>query len=627
MSPQTEDYNRESSAALIVTFGTMTVFIIIIALSPYFLHPLNLSFFAENIETFGSADTRPQRLAYLGAMAFLGGVALFDITSVIARHLPKWIARGSNFSGNRARPNHYSWIFSGISIATLLVCLLFTFKFVFSALKVNCIPSVIQSSADPHIYAVLAEKGEGLLRRGEDAIASAYGMFLPSLYSIGARNRIRWDYLNIFRLIFSLNVAFVSVWLFSAYQLLKHRYTLFFLGFLLLGPLARIIIFSGSDVLHPNLSAYRYIPFALLFLCCAVAGRQPLPLKITGAAILAALGVFISQDSGLVAIFGFLAFILLHDILDLRAFSRAAAFVFAASAALVVLQLILKTVGIDLLGSLILSFSAAASGYAGKALDWLDPTWIVAIINVYFFALCATRARRGVLPPETATAAVLSSVTLLWFLYYIYRPSESYWIYAATFFPVAGSLWLETTRRDDFILSGALLVAVAIFSYSSIGVTRREVEFTRGFAAFSAAEDATAVFGGICTSKNRATALESRKVALEKLAVNMIEIQPITALPFASLQNTPQTRLPIDAIFDFSSPQLVEAWRWRLCRDMPQFLVFDGPGLSTYAKSVADKTKSYTSNSVSDLYERVEATDFIEIWQKRASPTICDKMR
>lgn len=625
MSQKSENCSRESAAAVLVTFVAIAVFIIVIALSPYFLGPLNLPFFVENVETFGSADTRPQRIAYLSTMGLLAVVALFDLTSAIACRLPEWIAfRPYNFRQGAAL-KRYSWFFRGVSIATFSVCLFFSFQFVFEALKENCIPTIVQSSADPHIYAVFAAKGEGLLRGAGDAIAGAYGMFLPSVYSIGARNGVHWNYLNVFRLIFCINVFFVLLWMLSTRLILKQSSAFFFMGLLLLGPLTKIIIFFGSDVLHPNLSAYRYMPFAFLFLFSAIAGRLRLPLKIIGAAVLAALGIFISQDSGLIAVFGFLAFILLHDILDRRAFFRAAAFVFAISIALVALQLILITGEIDLLGSLRLSFSTASSGYAGIAVQWFDPIWIVAIINIYFFTLCATRARRSVLPPELATAAVLSSVTLLWFLYYIYRPSDTYWIYAAMFFPVAGSLWLDVERRDDVMLSSVLLAAVAIFSYSSIGVTRREIQFTRAFAAFSATEGASAVFGGICTSKNRAQALEARKEALEKLAVNMTEVQPITALPFASLQNTPQTRLPIDAIFEFSSPQLVETWRGQLCKDMPQFLVFDGPGLSTYAKSVADKTKSYASNFVSDLYERVETTDFIEIWHKKAGPMICGK--
>lgn len=581
---------------------------------------------------FGSADTRAQVYAYFVTVLFIAIVTLFDITGLIARRIMVDFSIGLfSLTRIKALNQNYIKVFQVLAVTVFALCVTKAAFLVTASILDARIPAVMLNASDPHIFVVFVEAGENILRASTHRITSGYGFLLPTIYAAIKTSGFTPNYFTAYALIYIVNVCFASIWLICTLFTINNMpkkgwFCIILLSLLSYGPMTQLMLFGDLNVLFPNLSAYRFVPFGLVFIYCFIGERHSLIKKILYCSFLSAFSLYISQDSGIVSICGFLGIVLLHDVVDWSALKRGAAFVTATTLTVVLLHvLLIATLQVDILASIFTSFTSGTSGYGGKIIQWRDPNWIVAGVCIFTFVYFATRARNEVLPGAAQGAAVVSGMVLLWYVYYVYRPAVEYWIYSATIYPLAVVIWNEARRLNSISLRAAIVFALAIVSYASVSLTFFEAEVA---ALVKAGGDkrATDVFGGVRTDSAWVEMMRARERELKQASLDNPSVLPITALPFASLQIVPHTRVPNETLFSFNSPARLAEWRKDLCGDLPAAILFDGERLSSYDRVVSNGTKARVTENIADVYDATEKTGFVEVWRiKRDWPDVASR--
>lgn len=621
MSGQNSQHLRCCGASLLTTLAACFVFLSVFFLVGAFGEKQDAPFYKERLVAFGATDTRAQVYAYFAAILFIALVTLFDITGLIARRIRTEFPVGLvSLIRIKTLTENYTIVFQLLVFAVSALCVVKAVYDITPSILDTPILAEMLNASDPHIFAVFAEAGENISRAPVHRITSGYGFLLPTIYAGTKIAGLSQNYLTAYALIYIVNICFALTWLtctffVGATMQKKDWLSIVLISLLISGPISQLMLYGGPNVLFPNLSAYRFLPFGLVFTYCLVGARHSLLKKICYCSILSTISLFISQDSGIVSIVGFLGIVLLHDIVDWSAVKRAAAFVAATALTVASLHLLLRaTLNIDILASILASFISGTSGYGGAIIQWRDANWIVAAVCVFTFVYFATRARNEALAGAAQGAAVISGMILLWYVYYVYRPSAQYWIYSASIYPLAAVIWNEARRLNSFALKAAIAVAVAIVSFASVALTFFDAKAAALVRAIGDIR-ATEVFGGVHTDAAWVRMMRARQKELEQASLDDPSVLPITALPFASLQIAPHTRTPSETLFSFNSPARLAEWRKNLCADLPAALLFDGERLGSYDKVVSDATKARVMENISDVYAVAERTDFVEVWR------------
>lgn len=567
------------------------------------------------LEVYGSKDVSSQIYAYYISIFFIFMFIVFGFfksniksnsdCSIFSR---EFLFYYNNESNNRE--GSFVFLLTYIFYTSIVLFLLVFFRrYYYHEFTIR--------ASDPHIYTVMAQIGEGIFRGASETKSSGYGFALPLIYSILKKAGFINSYHEVFRVILALNVLFaVSVVFYFSMFIKRIKRTKFeiYLGVvLLLGPLLQIMIPDGYNVFSTNLSGYRFFPFLIVAIYSIVSENYSIYSKIIVSGFLSSVSIFLSQDTGLVAFVGFIGLIMLHDKLNYRSLFYAVIFITLSIAIFSMMSYFLNAVySIDIYNSVVSSFKAGSSGYGGKAIRFLNPIWIPALCYVFTFIYFVKIGMEVRLPAVSQSAVVFSGMMLVWYMYYVYRPSGLYWIYYVPFFPLSLVVLSELSRLRRGYYKVIFLTLVAVVSVQVVLTSVRHVNkfYFHDLSAVVAGED---IVRNILTEYSFVNIIRER--ASFEAMLNRSDVQFVTALPYATSQMFPFARLPIETLFSFRREADLTSWRDKICSDLPSYLVFDGEAIVSFAPKLSDFIKKKLIDIFNQVYVFQYRTDEFEVWR------------
>ncbi len=614
-------YPREEAAKMLaVSAGMALVSMLFYTCLYFFLSHLSwkqqLPFFKEYL-SYGTVESLPQIRAFQILLVTLAALLLTNVCGALTRRmtgLPELSGQISEiWSRHVLRFDRPVLVPIGVALS---IGILITYSF--WTLTNQYISAISLNGADPHYYLVFIQ-AEQMLKAGQSDVRSVYGLLLPAIYFLATSSGLEANYKSAFLLIYSINILFVVCWTFYVFKICKitaipSALLLILIILFAIGAPFQLLSFAGTTNLFPNLSAYRFFPLVIVLVCSLLCSDWSLFAKIAICSVLTPVMIAIAPDMGVIAFLGFSGFILMHDVISFGAIKRVVAFlVTSISVFLAISFLLLHVYKTDLMGSVLAAFASGTGGYAGLAITLRDSNWIVAAVAITTLFYFGARARTRTLNAPEQSCFLLAGMLVVLFAYYFYRPTSLYWIYRAAFVPLTMMLLSEAGRLRMPALQMALVVACLPIAKTSWAVSSADISRMRSVVPLSD----QARFGGILTDASWVAVWRQRESELHSNNINGSGVLPITALPFASIQVSPEFAPPKETLFTFNQPARISAWINSLCNAPPAAIIFDGQLIGSYLRSISAPTETYIQKAISSHYTEIRRTDTFVLWQPK----------
>ena len=591
------------------------------------LYPNRITSLPEIDALFRSVDVRAQSYAAIISLGFFSIyiLAIFHYGAVVfARAIQ---AVGTGLLGKiAAMPSHQRFVPMTIVTAVvactpslLNVVMELTKKDVFG---LRSVPQLMM--ADPHIYSVMGIAGETFLGtlHADDSVTNAYGLGFPITYAtlrwlgLPATYQTAFDIARFSNVAFVLTMAWCLIWFWRSEKLSGWHPLVFVIS--VVAVVAPLLLVNGSNVVYANLSGFRYLPVALFFLIASLKESPAGPGTFAACTILAAAGVALFPDTGLLAVAGYAVFIAFDEGSSPRIFVRGVAFLAAVVAVYA---------GLCLLSQALFSVNpysiwksvgeAGGEGFGGIPLGWQPGMLVIVSVSVYCGCAIICNSFGSILPHRDKIVLAASFMVLCWIVYYMHRVHDYFIFWFLALFPLSFLMQNESRVIKAHVLplsSGALVLLSLALMWSANIIPQLDTPRSR------APENAQLTsWSGLMIPEGLAVNLQSRLDALKRLDAR--EAVVVTGMPYAVTASGAVTKPPVGALFYLGQRRLVVKFINKLLHEHPAKIVLEATDSPVAGSAAIAAIVERIEMKISDSYTRDETISEWRVWRlKQPSP-------
>ncbi|WP_025662200.1 hypothetical protein [Rhizobium sp. IBUN] len=647
-SPSTQVADREPSAtstnrwfgsAPILAGTSVALFLWIVATCTalilyLILKPVPVPWLPEVVDLIGSVDTRIQRWAFLVtaqifavilAIALLIQPAPPRLLSIASAALCVRFDRAFGLARlsrvfNLPPPRWLARVVLSLCVAMGLTI------FVLGQLHLSSSQgATLQVQAgDPHIYAIFGQAGETLIGRFSSSTSSqnlyAYGFGPAAIYAIGRHLGATATYFYAYQIARWSNL-FVVLVLFGA----LFRPRLPRLGYL---PTALIVLATAvvtTPLLFPssysayaaNLSGLRYMPMIFFIVSVGVIPENSASSSrdLITLAGFASLGLIYSVDVGIISLIAYIAFLGLQGGSIPNRLLKVLIFLGATATGFATIGLIFgEWLSVDFFTIAKSVASNAGNDFGGLTVQFsLRDSFIATLFVVTASGLVFSSIDRE-LDNEERFVAAIAIMGFVWYLYYLRRPGDLYWIFGylallnLRYWVGRTSGWGTPTCRVGAIGALAATAMLAQQSYTSLALGFDLERASRNKATLAT----TSELSGIRVTATFADMVTTQIKVLKQVGTRDSVV--ITGFPYLATTASNVANAPRDIVFSLTTTQKIDDVVALILKQRPSRVFLEPTHTEAWGPGLMQAVVHRIETGISGQYKRDEAISEWRVW-------------
>ena len=591
----------------------------------------DLDLFPEHIDYFRIDNPSAQKIAYFVSASFALGLCLSFATNVWDYKLFRKSITFAEFQWIRNIENNATRIAiekicSEKKINPILVYTIFGATCILGFLlsKYAFFGSLV--AADPHIFYVGAELAEAISHNKsiDPQLMTAYGIGPSLIYRFSGLFFEGNSYHKFVIISKIFNVTFASLFLLLCYKITLTKtgnyFSIILICLAFVFSLSLIGIINNGYVFATNSSAIRYTPFMFMLFVFLFFEEKKKQLWNVSAIIIASCLVVLFPDTGSISIIALLCFIITVRKIDFYSVVYLLSYLFIIIISYAIFNYIIYiATGINPSVIFVEMAKRFGENYGGILLKYNYKMFsMTLIVLICFFYFGYQSFRRQLNPAERIGMALAGSFIML-LMYYVNRPTSSYWIFGILVLIPAHLLLNEvfklaefrSTQLVFFLIYGSLLYATTTPYKYAIAVPLKNTPFFN-----------TSEVLGMRTDDVRAKDFNARLTQLSKISKSRKDSIVFSTTPVAATSIGSLEQLPKELVFKNNNQRALTQTIKSIHEISPQFLVFENSWDNGYAFKVAEKVTHRIVTQLESEYSKICDFTYWMVYEKTTSHSV-----
>ena len=371
-----------------------------------------------------------------------------------------------------------------------------------------------------------------------------------------------------------------------------------------------------------NISGLRYVPMMLF-----VVGTGALPKRITWGstssiflAVFAALGLVYSVDVGLISLVAYIAFIGLEQGSISKRILRVFVFLAGTAVAVVIIGIIVReALSVDFFSIARSVASTAGDDFGGIIVQFsLLNIFIVSLFVVTASALVFGSIDRA-LENEERFVAAIAILGFVWYVYYLRRPSDVYWIYAyLALFNLR--YWLGQT--SNWGTTECRVGAMGVFTATALATALFAQQSYAGLNLFERANRRSAnstqisLLSGIKVGTFFGGTMSARINVLNRLSTPDCVV--VTGFPYLVSTESNIANPPHDIVFSMFTTQRIDMLVVWVLAQRPSRIFLEPTDTPAWGLELSRAVVNRIEQKISGPYKRDDAVEEWRVWNLQA---------